>query len=395
MKGVTSTANGNGSYVYDGNGRRVKKVWSPDGQPTVTTYYVYDALGQLATEISDQLPSNTGTLYSFTDMLGSVRAITSQGGLLTECYDYLPFGRMLSSSDNGRGDSGCYPADPDTQLSSREPQKFTGKERDNETGLDYFGARYLSAAQGRFTSPDPVMLTSERLYDPQRINLYAYVRNNSLNLIDPNGLDITCNGTNCGKYLAYLQWNVTFCIDMEEGKIIFLGGKPNREDLNELDQAFYDAIEDPDHHVKITAVGGREEAYFLAKANDKRGSQTINYWQLREFLTQIGGLTAAGVTGHETLEGFYRFMYSKQISAHDQAIAMGFTGLIDLGPVESQDIFTNNQLTGFSKLYKIEGTNLKYQVQFAPMFPVSKDDHLTDKLGYRTPASPVKVELIK
>ncbi len=55
--------------------------------------------------------------------------------------------------------------------------QFTGKERDAETGLDYFGARYFSAAQGRVTSPDPII---GRPDDPQSWNMYAYARNNPL-----------------------------------------------------------------------------------------------------------------------------------------------------------------------------------------------------------------------
>ena len=70
---------------------------------------------------------------------------------------------------------------------SLAPQ-FTGKERDAETGLDYFGARYMSAAQGRFTSPDP-KLFPDATFDPQSWNKYAYVRNNPLRLVDPNGED--------------------------------------------------------------------------------------------------------------------------------------------------------------------------------------------------------------
>jgi RHS repeat-associated protein len=65
-------------------------------------------------------------------------------------------------------------------------QKFTGKERDAETGLDYFGARYFSGAQGRFTSPDKPFL-DQHPEDPQSWNLYAYVRNNPLKLIDIQG----------------------------------------------------------------------------------------------------------------------------------------------------------------------------------------------------------------
>ncbi len=65
---------------------------------------------------------------------------------------------------------------------------FTGKERDAETGLDYFGARYYSAPVGRFTSPDPYMPSAD-VKDPQSWNRYAYARNNPLRYIDPNGLD--------------------------------------------------------------------------------------------------------------------------------------------------------------------------------------------------------------
>jgi RHS repeat-associated protein len=66
-------------------------------------------------------------------------------------------------------------------------QRFTGKQRDYESGLglDYFGARYFSAAQGRFTSADTPLLS--RLDAPQMWNLYAYAANNPLRRIDPDG----------------------------------------------------------------------------------------------------------------------------------------------------------------------------------------------------------------
>ncbi len=66
--------------------------------------------------------------------------------------------------------------------------EFTGKERDAETGLDYFGARYLSSAQGRWTSPD-APFADQHLEEPQSWNLYGYVRNNPLKYFDPNGRD--------------------------------------------------------------------------------------------------------------------------------------------------------------------------------------------------------------
>ena len=70
--------------------------------------------------------------------------------------------------------------------------KFTGKERDAESGNDYFGARYYSSAMGRFMSPDwsakaePVPYA--KLDNPQSLNLYAYVLNNPLSRADLDGV---------------------------------------------------------------------------------------------------------------------------------------------------------------------------------------------------------------
>ncbi|MBN1570608.1 MAG: RHS repeat-associated core domain-containing protein [Acidobacteria bacterium] len=107
-------------------------------------------------------------------------------------------------SDNGRSAAGCFPADPDTAVASRMPQKFTGKERDAETGLDYFLARYYSGAQGRFLSPDEFKggpddaltgkditsagpLPYADISNPQSLNKYAYVYSNPLRYTDPDG----------------------------------------------------------------------------------------------------------------------------------------------------------------------------------------------------------------
>jgi RHS repeat-associated protein len=70
---------------------------------------------------------------------------------------------------------------------------FTGKERDTESGNDYFGARYYASTMGRFMSPDwsakeePVPYA--KLDDPQSLNLYAYVQNNPLIRLDKDGHD--------------------------------------------------------------------------------------------------------------------------------------------------------------------------------------------------------------
>src|SRR6185295_4842482 len=98
-----------------------------------------------------------------------------------------PFGEEILAGTGGRTMQQGYFADG-------VRQKFTGQERDTETGLDYFINRYYSSAIGRFTSPDPVSLTSQRKTDPQRLNLYAYARNNPVLLTDPNGLELYVTG---------------------------------------------------------------------------------------------------------------------------------------------------------------------------------------------------------
>jgi RHS repeat-associated protein len=81
-----------------------------------------------------------------------------------------------------------------TAALNRVGSRCTGKERDAESGNDYFGARYYGSTQGRFFSPDPSGLTFADPTNPQSLNLYSYVRNNPLTSVDPNGLT-DCTGT--------------------------------------------------------------------------------------------------------------------------------------------------------------------------------------------------------
>ena len=67
--------------------------------------------------------------------------------------------------------------------------RYTGKERDAESGLDYFDARMYASSMGRFMSPDPSGLLAANPADPQSWNMYAYARNKPLINIDPTGLD--------------------------------------------------------------------------------------------------------------------------------------------------------------------------------------------------------------
>jgi RHS repeat-associated protein len=117
--------------------------------------------------------------YYHLDALGNVRAVTNAAGQVTERHDYLPFGEECTN-----GPCASNPA-----LGGGQPRKFTSKERDPETGLDYFGARYYGSKIGRFTTVDPYLDTRAALFNPQRWNRYAYGLNNPLRYVDPDGRD--------------------------------------------------------------------------------------------------------------------------------------------------------------------------------------------------------------
>jgi RHS repeat-associated protein len=126
-----------------------------------------------------------------TDHLGTPRMIIDQSGTLATIkrHDYLPFGEELFAGTGGRSATNGYGCPPDQQncTGDKVRQQFTSQERDVETGLDYFGARYYASTQGRFSSPDP-LLGSGKPASPQSWNRYAYVGNNPLAYIDPDGM---------------------------------------------------------------------------------------------------------------------------------------------------------------------------------------------------------------
>jgi RHS repeat-associated protein len=169
-------------YTYDAEGRRVTKTGGSQ-----TTVYVYDAFGHLTAEYGSTPIS--GTLYLTSDTLGSTRLTTTgnstSGASLGQNFDYRPFGEEIGASWAGRDATfspDSYPSAP-----SDPSMRFTGKERDAETGLDFFGARYMSGAEGRFTGPDGPLYDQEE-NDPQSWNLYTYARNNPLASVDPTGM---------------------------------------------------------------------------------------------------------------------------------------------------------------------------------------------------------------
>jgi len=126
--------------------------------------------------------SSAATLLHWlvSDQLGTPRMIFDQSGALANVsrHDYLPFGEELFANQGGRTTTQGYNASDGVR------QQFTQKERDTETGLDYFEARYYRSAQGRFTSADSF---AGSITNPQSLNLYSYVLGNPLRFKDPSG----------------------------------------------------------------------------------------------------------------------------------------------------------------------------------------------------------------
>jgi RHS repeat-associated protein len=189
-------------YMYNAEGVRVAKgtidVWSCD--PSVSGFkttkdYILGLSGEQVTEV-DVSAGNAavwahtnawaagkllGTYdtpvaalhFYLTDPLGTRRVQTTAGGVPEQTCSSLPFG------------------DSETCSTTPTEHLFTGKERDTESGNDYFGARYYSSSMGRFMSPDwsanaePVPYAA--LDNPQSLNLYGYLHNNPLSGVDVDG----------------------------------------------------------------------------------------------------------------------------------------------------------------------------------------------------------------
>jgi RHS repeat-associated protein len=135
--------------------------------------------------------------------------VTSATGTVIARRDYRPFGEEIvpSTGDPRLGAAG-YSTDTGTTV------RFTSQQRDTETGLDYFGARYFSNPQGRFMTPNSP-LTDQDSSDPQTWNLFGYVRNNPLIFIDPTGEDCIYTDT---------YNSVTSTVAVEQGTCSHNGG---------------------------------------------------------------------------------------------------------------------------------------------------------------------------
>jgi len=133
--------------------------------------------GKLLATYTGSTYAETNWNFALNDWLGTKRQVTTSAGLLASSFPSGPFGDYLWAAGVDQTE-----------------QFYTGKERDSESGDDYFGARYYNSNMGRFLSPDfnaadgdldPIPYAN--LYNPQSLNLYSYVQNNPLSHRDPDG----------------------------------------------------------------------------------------------------------------------------------------------------------------------------------------------------------------
>lgn len=190
-------------YIYDAEGRRVGK---PNG-----TVYVVGVGGNVLDEFDNGVwkrsevdaggkhlatVTSGGVYFTHADWLGTERGRTNLAGQVCEMQANLPYGESVAAPALQQGVAACNPS----------PAFFTGKERDPETGLDDFGARYLSSHWGHWMSPDwsgtPVGVPYAHLENPQSLNLYAYVGGDPINGEDADGHSNYISGDAATGYVA-------------------------------------------------------------------------------------------------------------------------------------------------------------------------------------------------
>jgi RHS repeat-associated protein len=177
---LTAVDSGAASYLYAAGGERVYKSTSAGA----TEYYYFGGNAIAERNVSTGGWTNyiffngkrvarrdpSGAVhYYLGDHLGSTSMVVSSSGAIENESEFYPFGAELQFS-----------------ASADNHYKFTGKERDAESGLDYFGARNYSSTLGRWISADPT-LGSAHGANPQTWNRYSYTLNSPLSNFDPDG----------------------------------------------------------------------------------------------------------------------------------------------------------------------------------------------------------------
>src|SRR5579884_2989308 len=178
-----ATATSTTSFVYDGDGGRVKKI-----SGSTTSIYI----GKLFECVASCYNASTGVWTNGTKHIfaGSARIaskpITTTGDIYYYHVDHEQSTSLIS--DKNGADAGEFFYYPFGNLYRKTGMdtnyKFTGQQNDAETNLNFYNSRYYDTWLGRFIQPDSIVPS---MHDPQTLNRYSYVENNPLTYIDPTG----------------------------------------------------------------------------------------------------------------------------------------------------------------------------------------------------------------
>jgi RHS repeat-associated protein len=270
----------NGEYVYDGDGKRIKKKGYTNNVLTEETIFVYDAAGRLVAEYSTNVaPASTAKVaYLTNDHLGSPRINTDANGAVISKHDYHPFGEEVFTTQRTSGLG--YAADT-------VRKKFTGYQRDDETELDYAGLRIYSSKLGRFFSADPI---APDIYTPLTLNRYEYCLNNPLRFVDAGGGYEEDVHRDLTAALAYV-------VGFSEGQGNIIGGANQWLDDPKSGHTPMPATNGPGD---ITGYYGRRDYHFTTE--ERRNE----LWQSFETEVGAGGnpLAALGTYMHPQQDSF-------------------------------------------------------------------------------------------
>jgi RHS repeat-associated protein len=170
------------TYVYDGNGLRVKKCLPNCTSPTSSTIYIFSGSRVIA-EYDNGAAVGSPSREYIHSRSGLLAKIDSSG---TKYYhqDHLSNRLITDSNGNALAQLGHYPFGESWYNTANDKLVFTTYERDSESSNDYALARYNINRYGRFNSPDSL---GGSLANPQSSNRYTYSLNGPTNLIDPSG----------------------------------------------------------------------------------------------------------------------------------------------------------------------------------------------------------------
>ena len=181
------------------------------------------------------------------------------------------------------------------------PPHSSGKERDTESGNDYFGARYYASTMGRWMSPDPVFASAARVMDPQQWNMYAYARNNPLSITDPTGLDfnLTCTAAADGSNVSTCQGGVQGTTSTDaNGKSSFTATDVDMNDPNDAGAGYHDqsgnqytGTFDQNNGVSFTDANGNTSSHsqFIDGSDPTQLSGSGAFMPRQGYLVRIAG----------------------------------------------------------------------------------------------------------